>query len=529
MAPNSLQRGGGARVGEHDEAASARAKKQAAAADSAEATAHSQALALVGETLRGKWHLDALIGVGGMAAVYAATHRNGHRVAIKILHRSFGLSASVRERFLREGYAANGVDHPGVVRVLDDDELEDGRAFLVMELLSGETVEARWKRRGYRLGAAEALAIADELLCVLACAHARGITHRDVKPENLFLTDDGRLKVLDFGIAHFRDSLVASVTKTQTGVALGTPAFMAPEQARGRSREVDGRSDLWSVGATLFTLLTGEYVHPTDSSNEMLILAATERARPLASVWPGVPADLAEVVDRALAFERPERWPDATVMRRAVRAAQATLGLTQNASLGSGPLATAGALFVEGPTVVTPVEASALAAATPSFAPPPSTAPAAITFIPSMTQIRGGRHQGPRVLGLALLALVGAVGPFALHASGAFSRGDASLASGRPAAPLHPSASADALPPACERAPDETPRGVAPDACAAPEPRLPLQGGRRGRGIARRKGQARPGSPGSRSSRGGGQPSGKARSSSGEGGVRRSQRPPTRA
>lgn len=447
--------GASAEVGAFDQTPAVGVGRKHAAAfaspDTAESTAYAQALGLVGETLRGKWHLDALIGVGGMAAVYAATHRNGHRVAIKMLHRSFGLSASVRERFLREGYAANGVDHPGVVRVLDDDELEDGRAFLVMELLSGETLEQRWKRRAYRMNAAEALAIIDELLCVLACAHARGITHRDVKPENIFLTDDGRLKVLDFGIAHFRDSLVASVTKTQTGVALGTPAFMAPEQARGRSREVDGRSDVWSVGATLFTLLTGEYVHRTDSSNEMLILAATERARPLASVWPGVPADLAELVDRALAFEKSERWADATSMRRAARAAQATLGLTQNASIGSSSLATAGALFVEGPTVVTPVEALPIRASMPTSAsmptcPPPSTAPAAITFTPSMSQMRSGRHRAPRVLGLALLALAGAVGPFALHASGVFATpGGASLASGRATA-LHPSATLEVAP-----------------------------------------------------------------------------------
>ncbi|HEU4410399.1 MAG TPA: protein kinase [Polyangiaceae bacterium] len=457
MALNSTQREAGAG---DDHQAPAQAGRQAsgfAPADSAEATAYAQALELVGQTLGGKWRLDALIGVGGMAAVYSATHRNGHRAAVKLLHRGFGLSASVRARFLREGYAANGVDHPGVVRVLDDDVLDDGRAYLVMELLTGETLESRWKRRGYRLSAAEVLAVADELLCVLACAHARGITHRDIKPENIFLTDDGRLKVLDFGIAHFRDSLAASVTKTQTGVALGTPAFMAPEQARGRSREVDGRSDLWSVGATLFTLLTGEYVHRADSSNEMLILAATERSRPLASAWPAAPADLCELVDRALAYEKHERWADASVMRRAVRAAQATLGLTHNATVGSGPLAKAGALFVESPTVVTPVEASVLAASTPSFA-PPSTAPAAITFIPSMTQIRGGRHRGPRVAALALLALAGAVGPFALHSSGLLGGPEGP---GRPAAALHPAVPAEAAPLTCEAA---SPREGAPAA-----------------------------------------------------------------
>jgi eukaryotic-like serine/threonine-protein kinase len=470
MALESLQRGAGA--GEHHETP-ARVKGQGAAApaESAEATAYAQALALVGETLRGKWRLDALIGVGGMAAVYSATHRNGHRAAIKLLHRGLGLSASVRARFLREGYAANGVDHPGVVRVLDDDELEDGRAFLVMELLNGETLESRWKRCGYRLSATDALAIADELLCVLACAHARGITHRDIKPDNLFLTEDGRLKVLDFGIAHFRDSLVASVTKTQTGVALGTPAFMAPEQARGRSREVDGRSDLWSVGATLFALLTGEYVHRADSSNEMLILAATERARPLAAAWPGVPDDIAEVVDRALAFEKAERWSDASVMRRAVRTAQATLGLTRGASLGARTLATAGALFVEGPTVVTPVEPSVLAASTPSMpsVSPPSTAPAMITYMPSVSQFRGGRHRGLKVAALGLCAIALGIAPFALNDVGSLA--GAPAAAGQPATPLHPPISSDADGATCGGMADASrdSASLAPAACAMPD------------------------------------------------------------
>src|SRR6188768_4434624 len=155
----------------------------------------------VGQTVGGKWRLDRVIGVGGMAAVYEATHRNRLRVALKLLHPILSLDEGTRHRFLREGYVANTIRHEGAVQVLDDDLTEDGIAFLVMELLEGETVEDRMDRKGGVLDIAEALHITEDLLDVLCAAHDQGVIHRDVKPDNLFLTEDGRLKVLDFGIA----------------------------------------------------------------------------------------------------------------------------------------------------------------------------------------------------------------------------------------------------------------------------------------------------------------------------------------
>ena len=160
-----------------------------------------KAQARVGSVLKDKWRLDTLIGVGGMAAVYAATHRNKNRVAVKMLHAQFSGDENVRTRFLREGYLANTVEHTGAVKVLDDEVDEDGSAFLVMELLDGETIEARWARKKHRLDPGEVLAIGDKLLDVLAAAHSKGLVHRDIKPENIFLTREGTLKVLDFGIA----------------------------------------------------------------------------------------------------------------------------------------------------------------------------------------------------------------------------------------------------------------------------------------------------------------------------------------
>src|SRR5213595_1592881 len=153
----------------------------------------------VGSILDGKWTLEALLGVGGMAAVYAATHRNGARAAIKLFPFSVTTSPEFAERILREGYLANKIGHPSVVRVLDDHlDREREYAYLVMELLEGETARERIERLG-PMAPFEAVNYAIELCECLQAAHERGVVHRDIKPENLFLTREDRLKVLDFG------------------------------------------------------------------------------------------------------------------------------------------------------------------------------------------------------------------------------------------------------------------------------------------------------------------------------------------
>jgi serine/threonine-protein kinase len=284
-----------------------------------------RARALVGRVLKGKWRLERVVGVGGMATVYAAVHRNQSRVAIKMLHPEVALDSEVTSRFLREGYMANAVGHPGTVAVLDDDVTEEGVPFLVMELLQGETLEARWSRKGEKLPISEVLPVIDQLLEVLAAAHDKGVVHRDLKPENLFLTADGRLKVLDFGIARLREVSNASGSTTRVGSLLGTPAFMAPEQARGRWDDVDGATDLWAVGATLFTLLTGRLVHEAETLQEQLVLAATTKAPSISRRFPELAPALVEVIDRALAFDKCARWPNAREMRAGLRAAMASV------------------------------------------------------------------------------------------------------------------------------------------------------------------------------------------------------------
>ena len=272
----------------------------------------------VGQVLKEKWRLDALLGVGGMAAVYAATHRNGTRVAIKVLHPELSTHHQVRTRFLREGYVANAVGHEGAVRVTDDDVAEDGSAFLVMELLDGETLEDRRIRSGGQLDEDEVLSLADQLLDVLIAAHAKGVIHRDLKPDNVFVTRTGQVKVLDFGIARLRE-VTSKSTATVSGATMGTPAFMSPEQARALWDEVDGRSDLWAVGATMFNLLTGRVVHEGRTTNEQLLHAMTKESPALESVLPSATPAVCHVVNRAVAFEKDRRWPDAQRMQEAVR------------------------------------------------------------------------------------------------------------------------------------------------------------------------------------------------------------------
>jgi serine/threonine-protein kinase len=278
-----------------------------------------QATLRVGTLLCGKYTVDRILGVGGMAVVYAATHRNQKQVAIKMLHAELSVHAEIRKRFLREGYVANSVKHKGAVDVIDDDVDEDGAAFIVMEYLEGQPVDAIANARGGRLPVGPALALVYELCGVLAAAHDRGIVHRDIKPANLFVTMEGELKVLDFGIARLRDS--SSGQATNTGMMLGTPAFMAPEQARGETPAIGPATDIWAAGATLFNLLSGANVYDADNAQMYMIKVATTPPRSIASVLPDLPADVVTVIDKALAFAPHDRWNGAASMRGALREA----------------------------------------------------------------------------------------------------------------------------------------------------------------------------------------------------------------
>ncbi|WP_437739564.1 serine/threonine-protein kinase [Sorangium sp. So ce1504] len=281
----------------------------------------------------GTWTVERVLGGGGMASVFLGRRADGQVAAVKVLHPSLSQIEELRKRFLREGpigsaLAAVGPLCEGLPLVLESGVADDGAAYLAMEVLEGETVFDRMARVG-TLAVGEVLALAERVLDVLVVAHAYGVVHRDIKPENLHIGSDGRVKVLDFGIARVLDPLpfgmgeLPEKTATKTGVALGTSEYMAPEQARGMVREIDGRTDVFGLGATMFRLLSARAIHGHVADARLLIAAATARAPSLAQCAPDVPSEVCDVVDRALAFHKIERYPDAATMRADVRAVRA--------------------------------------------------------------------------------------------------------------------------------------------------------------------------------------------------------------
>ncbi|WP_437937152.1 serine/threonine-protein kinase [Sorangium sp. So ce341] len=282
----------------------------------------------VGKTFAGTWWIERVLGTGGMGSVLLGRAADGSQVALKVLHPELNAIAEVRKRFLREGFIGNslgGADAvPGVVRVLGSGETPEGLAYLTMEVLQGETLFDRMARTG-TMPPGEVLALADQVLETLAIAHARGVVHRDLKPENIHLGIDGRVRMLDFGIARVVDGLTGlpEKTATKTGMIMGTATYMAPEQATGLIHDIDGRTDLFGLGATMFRLLSGRQVHGDVTEAMEVIAAATEQAPPLASVAPGISPAVAAVVDRSLAFIKFHRYPNAETMRADVRAVRA--------------------------------------------------------------------------------------------------------------------------------------------------------------------------------------------------------------
>jgi serine/threonine-protein kinase len=294
---------------------------------------------LVGLARGEHWDLVRVLGRGGMSTVYEARGADGLHAAIKILNPLLAKSERIRKRFLREVQVAATVGHPHAVHVGHHDQTADGDLFLVMELLDGQTLRQLREASGGVIETLELLRIGVCVLDVLGAAHARSIIHRDIKPENILVTRDGEVKVLDFGIAAVRDEALQDAHITQSGASLGTPAFMAPEQARGHQAQIDARTDVWAVGATLFLCLTGRHVHQEASTaNEALILSATQPAPRLARFRPDLAGPLADAVDRALALAPADRWASAEAMRDALEQARGAMTLGVPARRHPAPL-----------------------------------------------------------------------------------------------------------------------------------------------------------------------------------------------
>jgi serine/threonine-protein kinase len=275
------------------------------------------------EAVGKSYTLEGEIGRGGMGVVFQAKdERLKRQVAIKVLPPDLAFREEVRLRFLREAETAARLTHPHIVPIHSVGEGPDGLVYFVMAFIDGEPLSARLKRRG-RLPAEEARRILMETADALGAAHALGIIHRDVKPDNIMLEGSrGRVMVTDFGIAKALSSSTGGGL-TGTGVAIGTPHYMSPEQAAG-DREIDGRSDLYSLGVVGYQMLAGELPFQAPTVPGILIKQITEAAPYLADRVPDVPEDLAACVMRCLEKEPDSRWPTAEGLRRALESRTAS-------------------------------------------------------------------------------------------------------------------------------------------------------------------------------------------------------------
>jgi len=257
---------------------------------------------------RGRYAITGLVGRGGMALVYRADDlEDGGEVAVKMLADNLACDAEIRRRFLREAQLAERLSHPNIARVLDHGEL-DGRPSIVLELVDGPTLADELERRG-PLTPERTRELGSAIASGLAHAHARGLVHRDVKPHNLLLDGDGRVKISDFGIARVLDDTQV----TQAGTVLGTAAYLAPEQAAGEP--VTAAADVYALGVVLYEALTGKTPHPARTLTELLVAQQSSAPQPPGELAVDVPVELESLILRCLAAD-PAARPTADEVER---------------------------------------------------------------------------------------------------------------------------------------------------------------------------------------------------------------------
>jgi serine/threonine-protein kinase len=376
-----------------------------------------------GSLLGGRYRLVRLLGRGGMGSVWEATQEDLRRkVAVKLLDPALAADPQQVERFRREALAAAALGHSNIIAVTDFQWSAGEPPFLVMELLAGESLGARIEREG-PLPVPTVAFVAAQLLDALGAAHAAGIVHRDVKPDNVYLTSlsgvHDVVKVLDFGVA----KLDGDAKLTQSGAMVGTPAYMSPEQTRGEA--IDARADLYAVGAAMYRALTGRLPFEAPTMPAMFVAIAT-RPPPPVSAWRGdVPTGLVAVIDRAMTKDPAARYQTAAEMRAAL-APWSSLGPSTPAPsplAASGPVDAAAATIAGAPPPITPVHGAPNTPVVVVHTPPaPMSDPSVTNPRPAVTasppvQPRGGFMSGCATIVVALV--VGAVVVTALVA-GAF-------------------------------------------------------------------------------------------------------------
>lgn len=278
---------------------------------------------LVEKLIGGRYRVHGLIGEGGMGAVYEAEDgRSGDRVAVKVLHPEHVAKKDAESRLRHEARVVSSLGHPNICAIYDVGVLDDGSPYLVMERLRGSSLAA-WIERQGALDQSVLIDIMTQVLSALAMAHDRGVVHRDLKPDNIFLVTSPRgvaqAKLLDFGISKASGIEDTAVDLTRTGMVMGTPYYMAPEQARG-DRDLDHRVDLWAVGVILYEALTGRRPFVARNYNALLVQILTAKPRPIRELNPAVTEPLAGVVARALSKLREDRQQSSRELEQAIRA-----------------------------------------------------------------------------------------------------------------------------------------------------------------------------------------------------------------
>ncbi len=368
----------------------------------------------------GSYRVERCIGQGGMGRVYEGLHPHiGSRVAIKVLTRDVAANPQVVRRFFEEARSVNVIRHENIVNVLDLATLPDGRPFILMELLDGESLAHRIATRG-ALPAREVVRIATQVLDALGAAHQQGVVHRDIKPDNIFVTKGGRAKVLDFGIAKLLPPGPGGggVAATSTGV-LGTPQYMAPEQAAGG--RVDHRTDLYALGLVVYEALTGRRAFEGDNLYTIIKQQVECMPQPIRSHVSELPEALDQALVQALAKQPDDRFADAASFRVALVAA---VGIGESdmppaaAPSEASAIATAHTLVgtpdeVAGPApvvrVTTPQQGAAQPAASAQAVTPRGATPSTLRGLEGDAADRSEARSGPAVLAL-VAALVFALG-----------------------------------------------------------------------------------------------------------------------
>jgi serine/threonine protein kinase len=275
-----------------------------------------RAAARIGQVLGGRWRLERLARVDLLGASYAASRSDGEQRGLRVLHPELARSAAIRLGFLDSAQLGLAVGHRDVAHLLEDGETKDGLAWYALDALEGELVSELVARRPARIPPAEALRIVCDTLEVLVVAHGHGVVHGALRPDKLLVTDNGTIKITDFGSASLD---VAAATALGLGLPLHLAAFASPEQARHGWSRADKRSDVWAAGAILYHLLTGQPPRQGETGAEILLRAAEEPVRSLGELAPGAPQGFLRLLRKALELDEDLRFASARRMRTAVR------------------------------------------------------------------------------------------------------------------------------------------------------------------------------------------------------------------